>query len=217
MLDVYCISGMGVDERLFKNLKLNNCTIHHLKWITPLNNESLEDYAMRLSLNIDTSKPYALAGVSFGGMCAVEIAKRLNPVATFLISSCKKSSELPLLITFWKRFTLYKLMNDKLFIKGAMALRWRFGIKTREQSQQFYAMLNSNPPDYFSGAVHCILNWKNDIVPPRVIHIHGTADKVLPFRKVTADYIIEGGTHLMIVTKAREINEIINNELLKIR
>lgn len=206
---------MGVNERLFRNLKLNDCNIHHIKWLTPVKNESLENYAMRLSEVIDTSKPFALVGVSFGGMCSVEIAKKLNPIKTFLISSCKKSNELPLRIKFWERFSVYKLMNDKLFIKGAMILKRRFGVKTKEQSEQFFQMLQSAPPNYFSGAVHCILSWKNNVVPQNVVHIHGTSDRILPYNKVVCDYSIENGNHLMIISRAKEINEIINKELLK--
>ena len=120
MLNVYCIPGMGVDGRLFKNIKLNDCTIHHIKWETPHKSELMSEYAMRLAKQIDTSQPFALIGVSFGGMNCVEIAKQLNPVKTFVISSCKRSDELPLKITFWKRFSLYRKLSDQRYIKGAM-------------------------------------------------------------------------------------------------
>ena len=86
MLNVYCIPGMGVNERLFRNLKLNNCNILHIKWETPFKNESLPDYAMRLSKQMDTTKPFVLIGVSFGGMCSVEISKQLKIVVGHLLS-----------------------------------------------------------------------------------------------------------------------------------
>jgi hypothetical protein len=204
---------MGVDGRLFKNLKLNGCMIHHLKWITPIKDEPLPDYAMRLSRSINTAEPFVLIGVSFGGMCCIEIAKQLHPVKTFVISSCKKSDELPLKILFWKHLQVYKKISDKLYIKGAFLLRRRFGVVSKDQSQKFMQMLQAAPPDYFSGAVHCIMRWQNQIVPKSVVHIHGTSDRVLPFKKITCDFTIEGGTHFMIVNRSREINEILNKEL----
>lgn len=213
MLNVYCIPGMGVDARLFKNLKLENCHIHHIKWLTPQKDELLPDYAMRLSAQIDTSKPFALVGVSFGGMCSVEIAKKLNPQKTFVISSCKKSDELPWKITLWKNLALYKYLSDSRYITGAMLVRKQFGVTSPEQKEKFLEMLRSAPHQYFSGAVHCIMTWKNNIVPDNVIQIHGTKDDVLPHRKIECQYKIEGGTHFMIVNRAREINEIINKEL----
>jgi hypothetical protein len=213
MLNVYCISGMGVDDRLFKNIKLNNCNIRHVKWVTPFKNESLPEYALRLSSQIDTSQPFALIGVSFGGMCSVEIAKKLNPVKTFVVSSCKKSSELPLKISFWKYLALYKLLSDARYIQGAALVGRQFGVENKEQKERFLEMLKSAPPNYFSAAVHCIIHWKNEIVPGSVVQIHGTADEVLPHRKINCQYKIEGGTHFMIVNRAKEINEIINKEL----
>ena len=204
---------MGVDARLFKNLEIDDCTIRHIKWLTPLKNELMADYAMRLSEQIDTSQPFALAGVSFGGMNCVEIAKKLNPVKTFVISSCKTSDQLPLKITFWKRFALYKKISDARYITGAMLVRKQFGVRGPEQSARFLEMLKSAPEHYFSGAVHCIMNWKNNEVPAGVVQIHGTADLVLPVRKIKADYLIERGTHFMIVNRAKEINAIINKEL----
>src|SRR5688572_202955 len=140
MLNVYCIPGMGVDQRLFKNLKLKNCNIHHIKWITPGKEDDLAAYAMRLSEQIDTSRPFVLIGVSLGGMCAVEIAKRFKPLKTFVISSCKISAELPLKILFWKNLGLYRLLGDRGYISAAMLVKNQFGVRTPEQKQKFLEM-----------------------------------------------------------------------------
>ncbi|MCC6838309.1 MAG: alpha/beta hydrolase, partial [Bacteroidia bacterium] len=86
-MNIYCIPGMGVNERLFRNLKLEGCRIHYIKWLTPFKNETLQQYAIRLSEQIDQSQPFCLIGVSFGGLCAIEISKKLNPAQTFLVSS----------------------------------------------------------------------------------------------------------------------------------
>ena len=204
---------MGVDERLFRNLKPDNCTLHFIKWETPHKNESLPHYAMRLAKQIDTSKPFALLGVSFGGMCATEIAKQLHPIKTFVISSCKVTEELPLRLIIWKYIPLYKQVSDKTYKNGAMLFKRQFGVTTKDQAKKFKEMLDASPKNYFKGAVHCILSWKNNTIPASVIHIHGNADKVLSIDKVKPNYIIESGSHFMIINKAREINEIINMEL----
>lgn len=216
MLHVYCISGMGMDERLFKNLKLNTCIIHHIRWETPLNNESLSAYAMRLSKQIDTSHPFALIGVSFGGMCCMEIAKKLNPVKTFLISSSKTRDEVPQVIKMWAHFPLYKTLGDSAYKNAAFMLQRQFGIKSKEHQERFEQMLNSAPENYFKGAVQCIITWENYEIPKNIIHIHGTEDQILPYKLiVNCNYTIKNGTHFMIITKADEINEIINKELEK--
>ena len=204
---------MGVDERLFRNLKPKNCVLHHIKWETPFKNESLPEYALRLAKQIDTSIPFALLGVSFGGMCAVEITKHLHPVKTFVISSCKTKDELPLKLTIWKYLPLYKSLSDDTYKRFALIFKRQFGVNTKEQTEKFKDMLDASPKNYFRGAVHCIMSWKNKIVPENVIHIHGTADKVISKDKVKANYLIEGGSHFMIINRAKEINEIIDEEL----
>lgn len=214
MLNVYCIPGMGVNERLFRNLKLNNCQIHHIKWETPYKNETLPDYALRLAKQIDTTQPYALIGVSFGGMCCVEISKKLNPLKTFIISSSKFDGELPLKITFWRKLPLYRLFRDGFYKNAVMVAKKQFGVITEEQKTSFRRMLDEAPENYFNGAVHCIVKWENKVRPEKLIHIHGNADRVLPHRKVVGcDYTIQGGTHFMIINKGEEISGIINKEL----
>lgn len=214
MYNLYCIPGMGVDERLFKFIRPRNCTVKHIKWQTPFPAETLPDYAKRLAEQIDTSKPFVLIGVSFGGMCCTEIAKHLHPVKTFVVSSCKTSDELPKRITFWKNLALYKKLSDERYIQGALFVKRQFGVKTKEQTAKFLEMLRAAPKNYFAGAVHCIMHWNNKLVPDSVVHIHGTADLVLPYRKIKhPNYTIDGGTHFMVVDKAIEINRIIEKEL----
>lgn len=214
MLNVYCIPGMGVNERLFRNLKLNNCNILHIKWETPFKNESLPDYAMRLSKQVDSSKPFVLVGVSFGGMCCVEISKKLKPLKTFIISSSKFSNELPFKISFWRTLPFYKFFRDGFYKNAVMLAKRQFGVITAEQKISFRKMLDEAPQNYFNGAVDCIVKWKNDIRPANLIHIHGTSDRVLPHNKIVAcDYTIKGGTHFMIINKGEEISKIIEREL----
>lgn len=213
MIPVYCIPGMGVDKRLFKNVAPQTAELRFIEWIEPQRDETLASYAQRLSKQIDTSAPFALMGVSFGGMCAVEIAKVLHPVKTFVVSSCKTSAQLPFKITFWRHFKMYKKLSDQRYIKAALFLRKQFGVTGAEQTQRFSGMLHAAPANYFSGAVHCIVNWENEIIPTSVVQIHGTSDLVLPYLKTKYDYTIGKGSHFMIVNRAAEISAIIDKEL----
>lgn len=87
-IPIYFISGLGADRRAFSKLIFSeHFPMIHLDWISPEPNESLRSYASRLALEIDSSNPFYLVGLSFGGMLATEIAKELNPIHTFLISS----------------------------------------------------------------------------------------------------------------------------------
>ena len=60
-----------------------------------------------------------------------------------------------------------------------------------------------------------IVNWKNDVVPENVIHIHGTADKLLPFRYVKADHALIDGEHVMIMDRAEELSALLKSIITK--
>lgn len=214
MLNVYCIPGLGINEEIFKNLELQDCDIRYVKWISPLKNEKLPEYASRLSEQIDSSQPFALIGMSFGGMCAVEIAKKLKPLKTILISSNKTSAETPMNMKIWAQFPFYKNFNDAFYKSAAKNIKSLFGVKSKEQGERFERMLNSAPENYFAGAIHCLLTWENKEIPENLVHIHGTSDLVLPYQKISnCDYTIKDGTHFMVVNRSEEINTIINEEL----
>lgn len=87
-MKIYAISGLGADERAFQFLEFPYEVVH-VKWITPEGDESMSSYAKRLCAQVDTSEPFALVGLSFGGMLATEMCKFIKPVHTILLSSAE--------------------------------------------------------------------------------------------------------------------------------
>ena len=47
----------------------------------------------------------------------------------------------------------------------------------------------------------------------RIIHIHGNKDHTIPIKNIQYDYIVEEGSHMMMITRATEINQIIDRIL----
>ena len=94
-MNIYCISGLGADKRVFDHLNIINHDLKYLEWIDPFPNESIETYARRLSKGIDQDHPFILLGVSFGGIIAIEIAKITTPIHTIQISSVDNHHVLP--------------------------------------------------------------------------------------------------------------------------
>jgi len=213
---IYCIPGTGVDERLFSKIDFGKHEVRHVHWIIPHRRESLEAYALRLSEQIDTSKPFVLVGVSFGGMLCATLMAHLHPQRVFLISSSKCRAELPPKIRFMKIFPFYRLLPDVAFTRAATLSRRIFGFRGAEESRLFEDMLKSAPKGFYSRAVDCIVRWDAKVFRPGIVHIHGTHDKVLPLSFVKADYVIEGGSHNMLRTHSEEISGIIRKELEKI-
>ena len=58
-----------------------------------------------------------------------------------------------------------------------------------------------------------IVNWDRTRYPGQIIHIHGDRDHTIPIKNIEYDYRLEGGSHMMMITRAGEINEILREIL----
>ncbi|MEH3115893.1 alpha/beta hydrolase [Pedobacter terrae] len=215
-MNTYFISGLGADQRIFSKLTLSEeIKIIHIDWIDPHKNESLEAYAERLSQIIDTSKPFALIGVSFGGMIAVEMAKLLKPVTTIIISSTMLSGHLPALYRFAGKLRLLNLIPAKLLkASNKLTQHYYFGTKSNSEKILLNRIIKDTDPHFLKWAIGSILSWENKIKPERIFHIHGTNDKILYSKKAIPDFVIESGTHFMVYQHARKISGIIDELIL---
>lgn len=208
-MKAYCISGLGADERIFCNLHFPEALEPvYLKWIKPKPNETLEQYAMRLSEKIEGDEPFVLIGLSLGGMLAVEISKKKHPLATILISSAATSKELPGLYRWAGQVGLHKLLPAGLY-KTASFMKRYFTTESTDSKKLVQQLIREADPAFIRWGVNAIVQWKNDEVPERVYRIHGTRDEILPLKNKDGIQAIPGGKHLMILDRAGEINPMI--------
>jgi pimeloyl-ACP methyl ester carboxylesterase len=205
---VYFISGLGADKRSFSFLDLSFCDPVFIDWIQPLPAESLAGYALRLKEQITEQHPI-IVGVSFGGMLVTEMAKADPQIKAIIISSNKTANEFPSIYRTGKYLPAYKWVPPTVLKRTALFRSLFFGPKGEKQKETFRKILNDSDTRFTKWAIHSILNWKNKEVPENITHIHGTSDKLLPYRKVKADYAIEKGTHLMIMNQPEEISNLI--------
>ena len=213
-MNLYFISGLAVDKRVFQKLTLSSkFSIHYIEWIQPLIREPITSYAKRLSASIDQTKPFALIGLSFGGMMAIEMNQFVHPVKTIIISSAANVAELPWFIRAIRFMPLYKI-TPPLLMKRPNEIFFRlFGIKTKPEKELLKEILKDADSNILNWSIHAITNWRSDIIPPNFVHIHGNADNLLPIKFTKADIIVEGGGHFMIYSKAREISLVLNDLL----
>lgn len=180
----------------------------YVDWITPLKNESLKNYALRLRREIKDDQP-TIIGISFGGMLATEMAKADKNISAIIISSSKVNSEIPAIFQLGKYIPAYKILPSFLLKQSALLFKSFLGAKGKEQQKILKQIIKDTYTTFLKWAISAILNWKNDIVPEKLIHIHGTADKLLPYRLVKADYTIQNGTHIMPLDKHEEITALL--------
>jgi pimeloyl-ACP methyl ester carboxylesterase len=208
---IYCLSGLGVDKRAFNNIKVQGVELVHIDWIKPLPKETLQSYSKRLFEIINPEDGYNLIGVSFGGMVAAEFAKLKRPNKLFLVSTINSSSELPRVFKLGAALGLHRLIPSPLMRKSNFMINYLFGVKQKEDKEQLKQILNDTDPRFLKWAINAIAHWKNSDKPAG-IKIHGSNDKVLPL-KTDADSVIEEGGHFMIVTRGKEISELIEKEI----
>lgn len=213
-MKAYFISGLGCDRRIFGRVSLpSGYDIVYIDWITPLENESLENYVYRLSEPIDITEPFVLAGLSFGGMAAVEISKFKKPVKLFLISSVAQRKELPLSYKIAGTLNLDKIIPVSWLKRPWWLLHYLFGPLDQDTGPMFDEIVRQTDPTYLKWAVGVITRWKNNYIPSGLVRIHGRHDRIFAFPRGEDARIIGAGGHLCVFSNSSEVNKVFEKEL----
>lgn len=213
-MKVYFISGLAADSRVFKHIGVPaGYEIVHLDWLTPLAGETVGAYAMRMAERIDTREPFALLGLSFGGMLATEIALKYPPAKTILLCSVPHYRHLPAYYRLAGITHLHKLLPVALLKKAAIMKRL-FTTETPEDKEMLKQLIKDSDDHFIRWAVDAIVKWRGGDASFAHIHIHGTRDEVLPVRFTNPTHKIPGAGHLLVMNRAEEVNRIIAEYLL---
>lgn len=211
---IYFIPGTGADWRLFNVLKRDGMKFKVLEFIPHRPKEKLKEYAMRLAEGIDTSKPYIIGGVSFGGMLAMEIARVMKPELTIMISSVARSSEFPFYLKVF-RFIPFQ----RWFSGSTLKALTPQGKLPKDEEIQTWAndLRREADPKLIKWTVNACITWRNEYVPEKLLRIHGTRDPLFPTFLLKGDYHkIKGGNHMMVMGRAAEIHQLIQSELSRL-
>jgi len=213
---VYLIPGQGSDERLYKNIVLDSVVeVRHIRYFTPDKGWSMSDFARELAKQIDTTQSFSIVGVSLGGMLATEMAEFLHPKKVVIISSAKNRKEFPFRYRFQKAIPIHKIVpawTDKI---GAQILQPFVEPDRAKEKETFKAMLHDKDPKFLKRTIHMILEWNRLDYNRKIIHIHGDNDHTIPARNVTCDFLVEGGSHMMVLTEGELISDILNYVLFE--
>jgi pimeloyl-ACP methyl ester carboxylesterase len=168
----------------------------------------MEDYAARISEQIDAEKPILL-GVSFGGMLAIEIAKLIDCQQVIIISSAKTRNDIPLIYRIFGQLKMHKLIPIQLLKQPNFITYWCFGMYLNDEKKLLKSILKETDTTFLKWAINAIINWKNETtLTTDLIQIHGDLDRILPIKnKAKIDLIIPKGGHLMVYNKADLIND----------
>jgi esterase/lipase len=209
-MTTYFLSGLGADKRVFDKLSLpEHLNIVHIDWIPNLTNESLESYVKRLSSQIDTTEPFQIVGLSFGGIVATELSKIMKPRQIIIISSVSTSHQLPWYFKFSGQFLLNPIIPSSILKSSNPMTHWVFGARSTEEKAFFKQILDDADSVFLRWAIEKITTWKNVTRAENLFHIHGSADKTFPMMFMKPDHVIEGGGHFMVYNKHEEISKLL--------
>ena len=215
MVPVYFISGLGADGRVYEYIKLpEGYEIRHILWNEPEHNETLTNYTKRISQQIDINSPFILVGMSFGGMIAIELNKIIRPRKTIIFSTATSPACYSDLFKIIRLFQLHKFVPAFLFKIPSPPAFWIFGLQNKRERLLLRSFMRNVSSTYLNWSIDKVINWSNRFKPEHLFHIHGTKDRIFPFKKSGADIKIRKGGHFMIHNKADEINLILANILL---
>jgi hypothetical protein len=207
-IHVYFMPGLAASSLIFERIELPKdiFEMHLLDWEMPLIGETLTAYAQRMSQLITEENP-VLIGVSFGGVLVQEIAQFLNPKKVIIISSVKTNLEVPLRMKFAKSTKAYKLLPTSWLQNVELIAKYSFGDAIKQRLKLYEKYLSMREKVYLDWAIEQMLLWKRTQPDPTVIHIHGTLDEVFPVKNIKNYIPVSGGTHIMILSKYRWMNE----------
>jgi hypothetical protein len=199
--------GLAASSSIFERIALPDAfEIILLEWEIPIENESLKDYAKRISLKINKKNP-VLVGVSFGGILVQEIAEFITVRKVIIISSVKSNLEFPLRLKLAKTTKAYKLIPTNLILNVENLAKFSFGDKVNQRLKLYEKFLSVRDKNYLDWAIEQVILWDRTIVDSKVIHIHGDMDDVFPIKHIKNCIVVKGGTHIMILNKFKWLNE----------
>ena len=195
-------------------------------WVRPAaKEETLPAYARRFARTLELPEdghPYAVGGVSFGGMLALELARVLDPkpAVIVLISSARSGDAIP--GSLWYAEKLAAVLDPwwmkELSRAAAGTLTWLGDAGNAEgvaaSAERFRAMVGRLDPLFFQWSIDACTRWEGpgpltEYLPP-IAQIHGSEDGVVRCVPEQCDVVVEGAGHLMNLTHADEVNRFIH-------
>ena len=214
-IPIYFMPGLAAGPEIFEHLKLSSeiYEFYYLEWIEPIDlHESIFNYALRITKDIQHINP-VLVGVSFGGILVQEVSKLIATRKVIIISSVKTHHELSKRFKVLSISKLYKAFPAKFVNNFEDYAKFFIGKSLQKRAVIYQKYLSVRGTKYLKWSIHNVLNWQQESNLKNIVHIHGTKDNLFPIKHIKDSIKVEGGTHVMILTKAKEISIIIHQSL----
>ncbi|MFZ1333668.1 MAG: alpha/beta hydrolase [Flavobacteriales bacterium] len=210
-MTIYLLPGVGTDKRLFDRIDLKGLNAVFLNWPPFAKGCTLSSIAKLMADQIKKDEPHILVGVSMGGMVAQELAAITEPEKVILISSWTGPHERPPHLNVAKKLALPNLINH-FTMWATWPIKRVLGDRDRETDQLLYRMACEESAKKIRHGAQAIMRWKGSPWKGPVVRIHGDKDVVTPLR-FPVDHIVKGGPHIMVLTKPKEVSDLIRRSI----
>lgn len=213
---LFFISGLGADHRAFDRIELPDYEQCHLPWLIPEKKETFEEYVRRMARPIEEADRPVVIGLSLGGMMASEMTTFIPQMRAILVSSIKAPEERSALLKIGRVFPAQRLVTGNALKR--MSFLWTLAKRKypKEEVDHMIRMFREQDERFLKWAIVNAPKWKGRGVAERISHIHGTADQMFPVKRINGHIPLEGGSHLMVYTRAREVTELLKQELKRL-
>ncbi|MFD1256704.1 alpha/beta hydrolase [Mucilaginibacter terrae] len=214
MEQIFLISGLGADRRLFNKLDLPGYEIVYVDWIEPEPTDTIATYAKKLAEHYHIEPHSNILGVSLGGVMVVEISSIISLNKAIIVSSVKSASEFPWYFKLFRNFPLYKVIPHGFYSSVGYIIKPLFGKMGGKSGLMFVDMIRHSSPVFMRWAMHAILRWQPTPLNTKVYHIIGDKDLIFSCKRIKdADYIVKKGSHDMVYTRGLQISQIVQSIL----
>ena len=208
LIHVYMMPGMAASPTIFERIKLpeDQFQIHWLEWMIPNKDESLQDYAKRMTAKI-VHDNIVLLGVSFGGILVQEMSKFIDVKKLIGVSSVKSQHELPKRMKIARFLKAYKMVPTQLLSNIDVLKKYAFNDTISKRIDLYKTYLSVSDKRYLDWAIKQVVCWDQEQPNPKAIYIHGDKDAIFTHSCDGNCIVVEGGTHIMVITKYKWFNE----------
>ncbi|MEZ4772579.1 MAG: alpha/beta hydrolase [Bacteroidia bacterium] len=211
-MKIYLISGLGADARVFEKLNFKEYDTELIHWSIPAKEESLESYVEKLLDQIEEKEGITLLGVSFGGIIAQEMGRKINCQRIILVSSIVTPKEFSFPVKILRRVRIDKLFGGVFLRKaGEWFAPYFFSVKEKQEKKMLKEIVRETDIRFLRWAINKIMEWQELGNSAEILRIHGNKDRIFPGKRIEGAVVINNGGHFMIYNRANEIVKIIED------
>lgn len=217
-MKLYFFSGLGANQRAFKNLKISkDFEPVFIEWNIPERGESLDHYVQRFAHEINVNEEFALVGLSFGGIIVQELNKYVNPEKTVLISSLQNRKQMPKYMKLSSRTAAHRAIPMRFFTSDKLISYAFFRKLYNPKMPGLDEFFTYKDPYYLRWSIDKIVNWRPSVEKINGLYqMHGTKDIVFPHKYLMNEAdLIQNGTHIMVLQKPKEVTTLLHQYLNK--